>query len=80
MAKVYGTKSVEEALKHLAKVTASNPNDPFAWQAIGLQFHAIKCYKDALKYFLKSEEIKVRNHHKEMTYFTLLFSCYSTLP
>ncbi|CAD5234875.1 unnamed protein product [Bursaphelenchus xylophilus] len=58
MAKVYGTKSVEEALKHLAKVAESNPNDPFAWQAIGLQFHAIRCYQDALTYFLKAEQIK----------------------
>ncbi|KAH7720184.1 Protein F33H2.6 [Aphelenchoides avenae] len=58
MAKVYGTKSVEEALKHLLKVADCNPNDPFAWHTIGLQFHAIKCYKDALKYFLRAEEIK----------------------
>uniref|UniRef100_A0A914E1N4 Tetratricopeptide repeat protein n=1 Tax=Acrobeloides nanus TaxID=290746 RepID=A0A914E1N4_9BILA len=58
MARVYGTKSVEEALKHLLKVADCNPNDPFVYHAIGLQFHAIKCYKDALKYFLKAEEIK----------------------
>ncbi|CAD5234900.1 unnamed protein product [Bursaphelenchus xylophilus] len=58
MAKVYGTKSIEEALRHLAKVTDSNPNDPFAWQAIGLQFHSVRCYQDALTYFLKAEHIK----------------------
>lgn len=35
MAKIYGTKSVEEALKHLLKVADCNPNDPFAWHTIG---------------------------------------------
>lgn len=59
MAKVYGTKSTEEALKLLLRSRDSNPNDPFVYQAIGLQFYAIRCYKDALKYFLKSEQIKV---------------------
>lgn len=58
MARVYGTKSVEEALKHLLKVAECNPNDPFIWHSIGLQFYSIKCYNDALMYFLKSEHIK----------------------
>lgn len=58
MARVYGTRSVEEALKHLLKVADSMPNDPFVWHSIGLQFYSIKCYSDALKYFLRSEQIK----------------------
>uniref|UniRef100_A0AC35GDP3 Tetratricopeptide repeat protein n=1 Tax=Panagrolaimus sp. PS1159 TaxID=55785 RepID=A0AC35GDP3_9BILA len=58
MARVYGTKSVEEALKHLLKVAECTPSDPFIWSAIGLQFYSIKCYNDALKYFLRSEHIK----------------------
>jgi len=58
MARVYGTKSVEEALKHLLRVADCNPNDPFVWHSIGLQFYSIKCYNDALKYFLRSEQIK----------------------
>uniref|UniRef100_A0AC34RK23 Tetratricopeptide repeat protein n=1 Tax=Panagrolaimus sp. JU765 TaxID=591449 RepID=A0AC34RK23_9BILA len=58
MARVYGTKSIEEALKHLLRVAECNPNDPFIWHSIGLQFYSIKCYNDALKYFLRSEKIK----------------------
>uniref|UniRef100_A0A7E4ZYI2 TPR_REGION domain-containing protein n=1 Tax=Panagrellus redivivus TaxID=6233 RepID=A0A7E4ZYI2_PANRE len=58
MARVYGTKSVEEALKHLLRVADGNPNDPFIWHSIGLQFYSIKAYGDALKYFLRSEHIK----------------------
>ncbi|KAI6191282.1 hypothetical protein M3Y97_00211800 [Aphelenchoides bicaudatus] len=58
MAKVYGTKSTEEALKHLLRSRDSNPNDPFIYHAIGLQFYAVRCYKDALKFFYKAEEIK----------------------
>lgn len=56
--RVYGMKS-EEALKHLRKVIDSCPNDPFVHHTIGLQFYAVKCYKDALTYFLKAEQIKV---------------------
>lgn len=59
MAKVYGTKSTEEALKHLSRSLNVNPNDPFVHHAIGLQFYAVKCYQDAMKYFLKAEQIKV---------------------
>ncbi|KAI6173847.1 Regulator of microtubule dynamics protein 1 [Aphelenchoides besseyi] len=58
MAKVYGTKSTEEALKHLLHVITCNPNDVFGYIAIGLQFHAIQDYRHALTYFLKAEQIK----------------------
>ncbi|KAI6243876.1 Tetratricopeptide repeat-containing protein [Aphelenchoides fujianensis] len=58
MARVYGTKSTEEALQHLLHVSKSNANDPFTLHAIGIQFHALKLYRDALKYFERAEAIK----------------------